>query len=154
MSSGEIRFREGSATSGDVRAHLKACDEKFLQRLSGKVDIEEYSIKITSNAKTFEAWSGGSLVGLVAAYMNDSIGHRAFITSVSVLPDFAGRGIASRLLDRCIVEASKERMDTIVLEVSRANIEAIRLYEKRGFAKVESRDEAVVMSLSVAGIRQ
>jgi ribosomal protein S18 acetylase RimI-like enzyme len=151
MSSDEIQFRDGTAAPAEIQAHLKACDDEFFRRLSDKVDVGEYSIKIGSNAKTFEAWSGDSLVGLVAAYMNDSSGRRAFVTNVSVVRAFAGRGIATTLLDRCVTRASQEGMRTIALEVSRDSSEAMRLYEKYGFSKIESRDGIVLMSLTIGG---
>ena len=42
------------------------------------------------------------LVGLVAAYCNASDRRLAFVTSVSVLPDWSGQGLASRLIKDCI----------------------------------------------------
>ncbi len=95
-----IEFREGTATKEDIHAHLEECDGGFHPKLSLKVDIGEYAAKIRARARTFEAWSGEKLVGLVAAYMNDRATRTGFITSVSVATSFVGRGIASALLDQ------------------------------------------------------
>jgi len=95
MSCEGIAFREGTATREDIQAHLEACDADFSPRLSVKVDIGEYSRKISARAQTFEAWFGDTLVGLVAAYMNDSLTRSGFITNVTVAKAFMGRGIAS-----------------------------------------------------------
>src|SRR5438477_2194200 len=72
MSREGIEFREGTATQEDIQTHLEARDVDFSPRLSLKVDIGDYSRKINARAQTFEAWFGDTLVGLVAAYMNDS----------------------------------------------------------------------------------
>jgi len=114
-----------------------------------KVNIHEYSTKIRTRAKTFEAWSGKALVGLVAAYMNDSRTRAGFITSVSVAKGFIGRGIASALLDRCLEKSRQEGMKTIRLEVGLESLEAIRLYKNFGFSETVRQGETVSMELEI-----
>jgi ribosomal protein S18 acetylase RimI-like enzyme len=128
MSRDGIEFREGTATQEDIRAHLEGCDENFSPRLSIKVEIGEYARKISAKARTFEAWFGDTLVGLVAAYLNDHGARSGFITNVSVAKAFMGRGIAAALLDRCLDRSRQEGMEAIGLEVSVESREAIRLY--------------------------
>jgi ribosomal protein S18 acetylase RimI-like enzyme len=154
MSREGIEFREGTATQEDIQAHLEGCDVDFSPRLSLKVDIGEYSRKISARAKTFEAWFGDTLVGLVAAYMNDSGARRGFITNVTVAKAFMGRGIASALLDRCLDKSRQEGMEVIVLEVSIESREAIRLYQKLGFSELERKGEIVLMRLTISEKRQ
>jgi len=58
----------------------------------------------------------------------------ARIVSIAVLPDFRRRGIAEELLagiEECASAASAERL---VLEVAQANVPAINLYLRHGFA--------------------
>ena len=119
-----IEFREGTATKEDIRDHLEACDRDFAPNLSLKVNIEEYSTKIRTRARTFEAWSDKVLIGLVAAYLNDSGTRTGFITSVSVAKEFMGRGIASALLDHCLDRSRQEGMKAVRLEVSSESHEA------------------------------
>jgi ribosomal protein S18 acetylase RimI-like enzyme len=154
MSREWIEFREGTATQEDIQAHLEGCDVDFSPRLSLKVDIGEYSRKISARAKTFEAWFGDTLVGLVAAYMNDSRTRSGFITNVSVAKAFMGRDIASALLDRCLNRLRQEGMEVIGLEVSMESREAIRLYEKLGFSELERKGEIVLMRLTINEKRQ
>jgi len=154
MSCDGIEFREGTATKEEIQAHLEECDTGFSPRLGAKVNIAEYSEKIRMRAKTFEAWSGKALVGLVAAYMNDSGTRTGFITSVSVANDFKGRGIASTLLDHCINRSRQEGMRAVRLEVSLGSGEAIRLYKKRGFSELERRATTVSMELEFSDNRQ
>ncbi len=154
MSREGIEFREGTATEEDIRAHLADCDGNFSPRLSLKVDIGEYSRKISVKAQTFEAWFGDSLVGLVAAYLNDRDARRGFITNVSVAKEFMGRGIASALLDRCLDRSKQDGVEAIGLEVSTTSREAIRLYEKLGFSELERKGETVVMGMTIGERRR
>ena len=154
MSGDWIEFREGTVTKEEIRGHLEECDTAFSPPLSLKVNIEEYSTKIKSLAKTFEAWSGKDLVGLVAAYMNDSVTRCTFITSVSVARDFLGRGIASTLLDHCVRTSRQEGMKSVRLDVSVDSREAIRIYQNFGFSEIERRGDTVSMELDISEKRQ
>jgi ribosomal protein S18 acetylase RimI-like enzyme len=149
-----IEFHEGTATKEDIRAHLQACDRDFAPNLSLKVNIEEYSTKIRTRAKTFEAWSDKVLIGLVAVYMNDSGTRTGFITSVSVAKEFMGRGIASTLLDHCLNRLRQEGMKVVRLEVSSESHEAIRLYKNLGFSEIMCKGEIVSMEMEISEKRQ
>ena len=147
--SGPVEFSSNSATATQVASHLSRCDVDFEPLLSARVDIAEYSEKIVDNAMRFEAWAGGALVGLVAAYCNDSERRTAYITNVSVCREWQGGGVASRLLVRCIEYVNEQRFKRIELEVDRENFGAIKLYEKYDFTVNSVNGSAVVMHLNV-----
>ena len=85
-----VRYAVANASREELSAHLVRCDPHFVPRLSERLDIVSYAQKIHEKAVTFEAWNGGSLVGLVAAYMNDPDGREAYVTNVSVEVAFQG----------------------------------------------------------------
>jgi ribosomal protein S18 acetylase RimI-like enzyme len=124
--------RRNTASAAAVAAHLAACDASFVPPLSGRVDVDAYAAKIAGRAERFEAWSGDTLAGLVAAYAGDPDG-TAFITNVSVLPAFARRGIAAALLQDCIAWLRGAGRHWARLEVSGDNSAAIHLYRGFGF---------------------
>jgi ribosomal protein S18 acetylase RimI-like enzyme len=126
-------FCTGRAGLRDISSHLHCCDSKFVPTLSSRLDIDKYSKKILEHAKIFEAWVDDDLVGLVAVYCNSSEGVAAFITNVSVLPSWVGKGIATQLIDYCILQVTQLGFKRIDLEVSKDNQAAIALYEKHGF---------------------
>ena len=132
--SGDVLYQHNASTERDVAEHLQCCDASFIPRLSARTDLPDYARKIASKAERFEAWSADRLVGLVAAYCNDMRERTAYITSVSVLEEWTGRGIARRLVDDCVDHARGMGMTRIALEVSSDNLSAIRLYEGRGFS--------------------
>ncbi len=147
MNDDGIEYHEGRATREDIEAHLERCDRDFSPDLSLKVDIGEYSTKLKARARTFEAWSRKALVGLVAAYMNDAGTRIGYISSVSVVREFTGRGIALALLELCRESARREGMEALRLKVSQESARAIRLYEKFGFSEIEREGKSVVMEL-------
>jgi predicted N-acetyltransferase YhbS len=115
------------ATELEILNHLSACDDEFVKALRARADLKEYSRKIYSKAIRFEAWAGGTLVGLVAAYCNDQSKRMAYITSVSVLMKWQGKGIAMQLISRCIEHA--------------------KMYEKCGFVADDAIDSFITMNL-------
>jgi ribosomal protein S18 acetylase RimI-like enzyme len=129
-----VSYAAGAATAEQIAAHLVRCDARFEPSLSARVDIAAYAAKLSAHASRFEAWSDGELVGLVAAYCNDLTRGTAYITSVSVLEKWAGLGIATTLLRRCIDYAKLEGFRQIRLEVSSSSRRAIELYRKCGFS--------------------
>ena len=139
-----LRFLVGTGTERDIRDHLLACDAQFRPRLSDRVDIGEYARKVAELALTIEAWNGTLLVGLVAAYVATN-GESCYITNVSVLPGFTGRGIATRLLRNLVTDPACRDVTAILLEVSKQSVEASRLYFSVGFRPASESGDRVLM---------
>ena len=144
-----VEYLSNKATEAETADHLSRCDADFVPPLSGRVEISDYAQKIASKAMRFEAWSGGTLVGLVAAYCNDQKKRIAYITSVSVLREWTGKGIAANLMKQCIEHAETSGMRQISLEVASDNTPAIKLYEKSGFVVGKVKAPFSSMNLSL-----
>jgi len=136
------------ASAAAIAAHLRHCDDDFIPRLSDRVNIDEYSQKIAGRAMRFEAWSDGSLVGLVAAYF-DADGRSAYITTVSVDPTYRNRGVASRLLIQCVAHAQERGDSYVLLEVDRQNGPAMDLYKEMGFSVDDVNERTISMRLDL-----
>lgn len=128
-----IDYKIKSASVAEITEHLKAASKFFIPPLHETVDIDKYSEKIFNLAETFEAWSDGKLIGLIAAYLNDFKNKCGFITSVSVNKEFMSQGISSILIDMCIKNAIEKKMKEVSLEVHQLNDKAIALYKKKDF---------------------
>jgi len=142
-----VEYLSGTASEVQIIEHLSCCDANFVPPLSGRIDINDYAKKIAGKAMRFEAWSGGTLVGLVAAYCNDHEKRIAYITSVSVLKAWTGKGIAVQLMNYCIEHSKMLGMREIVLEVAQDNRPAIRLYERSGFVAGNMNPPFITMNL-------
>ena len=144
-----VDYSLNQASAAEIAEHLLCCDADFMPPLSGWVEISEYAQKIVSKAVRFEAWSGSTLVGLVAAYCNDQEELIAYITSVSVLKAWTGKGIAACLVGQCSEHAKVLGMRQISLEVVSDNTPAIKLYEKCGFVAGKANAPFVTMGLNL-----
>lgn len=142
-----VEYLSNKASETEIAEHLSRCDADFIPPLSGRVEINNYAKKIIDNAARFEAWFGNRLIGLVAAYFNDEEGHIAYITSVSILNEWVGKGISEILMTKCIEHAKAAGILVISLEVACSNKPAINLYEKTGFIAIKTIAQRILMSL-------
>lgn len=133
MTDETLAFRRDTATREHIRAHLRACDGRFVPSLGNRVDIDAYAAKLADRAASFEAWNGNLLVGLVAAYMNDRATGCGHVTNVSVASDHEGRGVASRLMRMCLEAARESGMSVMTIEVSADNSRSMGLCRRFGF---------------------
>ena len=147
----DIGYLVNTASEVVIAEHLLFCDGDFVPTLSERVEIPDYAQKIISKATRFEAWSNGTLVGLVAAYCNDQETRIAHITSVSVLKEWTGKGLAASLINHCVAYAKAAGMRQIGLEVAAANVPAIKLYEKSGFVMGKLGVPLIPMTLDLKG---
>ncbi|PIY97322.1 MAG: GNAT family N-acetyltransferase [Candidatus Kerfeldbacteria bacterium CG_4_10_14_0_8_um_filter_42_10] len=150
MDISNLEYKSKTATEAEIYTHLKECDDNFIPPLSEKVDVQEYSKKLYGKSVTFEAWSKNILAGLVAAYFNDPKNQTGYITNVSLIKDYSGRGIASRLIEDCIQYAKQNKFREIRLEVNKDNGPAIHLYKKYGFIEYEKNDNSLFMMFKVS----
>ncbi len=90
----------------------------------------------------------GRLVGNVS-YGRESGGVAACsISNVAVLPEFRGRGVASRLLDVTLEHLARRACRRVFLEVRADNEPAKSLYRKRGFVVYNTVHEQFLSSYS------
>jgi ribosomal protein S18 acetylase RimI-like enzyme len=128
-----IIFSINRSSASEIAAHLVRVDASFEPLLSSRVDIRTYGQKIYDRAVRFEAWLGEKLIGLVASYCNEHDSGNAFMTSVSVWPEYQGQGVASQLMHHSIEHVRGLGFRQIELEVNERNLQAIALYQKLRF---------------------
>ena len=71
------------------------------------------------------------ILGYVGMYFTSEEGE---ITNVAVSPQERCRGVGGMMLDAIKREAEKHSLERLILEVRVSNENAIRLYERKGFA--------------------
>ena len=140
-----VVYKTKTADAQNIYTHLNACKDNFIPALDKTVDIAAYSKKIAENCITFEAWINNNLAGLIAAYFNDPENTAGFITNVSILKTYAGKGLASALLKNCISYGIENKFKEINLEVYDKNEGAIRLYKKFDFYQSATKNNLLIL---------
>ena len=149
----EIQYKINKADATGIAGHLALCGADFIPVLSARIRIEDYAQKIASRACRFEAWTEDTLVGLVAAYFGTEEPRVIHVTSVSVLRDWTGHGIAAALIGRCFARAVELGIGRVTLEVAETNVRAAGLYDKFGFQPIGHNGQFIIME-SIVGKNQ
>jgi ribosomal protein S18 acetylase RimI-like enzyme len=141
-----ISFTINESSQDQIFCHLNECDLDFIPSLSSRIDIETYSNKIRSNAVTIEAFCDDNLIGLLAVYVKKDEISDSYITNVSVVKEYWGKGIGSSLLHHCITFLQNHHIKGVTLEVNSENIVVQRFYKKSGFNIVGEKHNVIIMS--------
>lgn len=131
-------------TLQQIKDHLIICSDTFVPSLNSYVNIDEYSKKIFDKSVLFTKFDNYKLIGLVAVYDNHKE-KNAWITNVSVDPNYFKKGIASELLIECEKHFKNKKYINIFLEVFVDNKRAINLYKKQGFKTHKIQDEKMTL---------
>lgn len=117
------------ATATDIPA-LVALEQGF--PLEDRFPASTWRRLLRGNALTYAAVSDEEIVG-AAVYLFRAGTKVARLYSLTVSPDWRGRGIAAALLRAGEQDALSRACDRVRLEVRQSNTTAIRLYERHGF---------------------
>lgn len=78
-------------------------------------------------------WETGDLIAIAGTHLYSPALGVCAIGNVYTRSDRRGRGLAARTTSAVIAQALRDRIPTIVLNVSRSNVAAQRVYERLGF---------------------
>jgi ribosomal-protein-alanine N-acetyltransferase len=132
-----MKFALDESDVGQLLTHLQGADADFIPPLSTRINLLAYAEKIFKNARRVEAWDCQILAGCIAIYA-DGTANVGFISNVSVLPRYQGRGLASQLLKRALDFAVELDLVRVRLEVHADNAAALALYRRHGFQQDQS----------------
>lgn len=120
-------------TAEDIKVNAQGLHGEFVPRRIAYLQ-KEIAAEDGINQVTFVAKVDGKVVGYVAP-RHDADGHR-MISMIYVLPEYQGKGIGSKLLQRALDWFGHDQ--DIFLEVVSYNQSAIHFYEKFGFEKTNN----------------
>jgi ribosomal protein S18 acetylase RimI-like enzyme len=143
-----VEYYFNRAIESEIEEHLKLCENNFIPPLSERVNLHRYAKKISDKAVRFEAWEENILIALIAAYCDDNENRSVFITSVSVLKEMQGKGLASKLMKQFIKHIKAHGFKQAILQVSKKNVDAIRFYGKHSFIISKMEEKTALMHLN------
>lgn len=108
-------------------------------------EVEEYDLKILSNAKKYIIDKGGKI--FFAKTENEIIATVALmptenkltyeLTKMAVKPNFRNRGVGKKLLNKCIEFSNSNFSKSIILYSNKKLTNAIHLYQSYGFKEIK-----------------
>lgn len=117
----------------EILLFLQKVDSLFPIKLSDKTDLTTLSEKFISLGTVFSISENEDTVGLIAGYNNDGVNLKAYISVLAILPEYQGKGYASKLLSDFTEDCKKKKIKRIELFTHKTNKNAINMYKKNGF---------------------
>jgi GNAT superfamily N-acetyltransferase len=132
----EIRLRK--LTKASFRLALPLLEAQYREH-----DIDLSGARLSRAARTLLDGNGVLLLagsaGVAALswqYSLERAGRIAWLEELYVAPDFRGRGLGAKLLERAAQEARRAGCVSLELEVVRGHERAARLYLREGFTRL------------------
>lgn len=147
----DIKYSIGQASLSEIVSHLQDVDKSFVPILSSTVNLEFFAKKIYDNTIRFEAWNNQKLVGLLSVYFNNHTTKNGFINHIAIENFYQSQGISKNLMTRCIKYGFNNGFESIILEVSKDNYIARKLYENFGFRVSDDQSTKVQMITKLRG---
>lgn len=110
--------------------------------LERKIDIRDYARKLCLNGIVLLAEDEeNNSTGLLGAYMNNQETKTAYISFLSVDPNFRGRYVGESLMHKVEKLAVESGMSSLVLEVRKFNYNGIAFYKHLGYTILDEASE-------------
>lgn len=129
------------ATKEEVYHFLKKVDCLFPIPLSEKQDLKILSEKLFEKGTIRVAMDDGKIISMVAGYTENMIDNRAYISVVATLEEYAGKGIAKKLIKEFIDVCKNKKIDAVHLYAVPSNVIAVNMYKNLGFVEWKLNDE-------------
>lgn len=143
----EIKHFAPPSNVKDIETFLRNVDKEFIPELSARVDIAEYSQKLSHSAEIFNMYIDGDIVGNISVYMNQ--GTQGYISSFAISSEYQRKGLGKKLWKEVESYAKDKNITEIFLEVSRKNKTAFLFYQCLGFEIEETNEECIKMRKQV-----
>lgn len=102
------------------------------------VDLTDEEWRRRLEIPVFLAFRGEEPVGVIGLQREQGVKlkHRALVIMVYVRNDVRGSGLAKRLLDSVVEQASRDGIRQLELHVRAENATAVRFYKREGFVEI------------------
>ena len=120
-----------------IKGFLCAVEQHFYEPLSQRVDIQEYALKLSTNAKNlFLVEESGADVAHVAFYENKKE-NSIFISSIATKTTHRNNGLGGYILEVIKTYAKENNYKEIELEVDARANKLISFYKKNSFVELK-----------------
>ncbi|WP_299880860.1 GNAT family N-acetyltransferase [uncultured Cocleimonas sp.] len=133
MSSQEIKFEIKELSVLEISDFFKAHDNDYFEKLSDRVNINEYSEKLLESSIQFTLWDNVNLIGLSPCYFNNVEEKVGYISSLTIKEGFRGRKLGSKLIARIGEYAKEHGFNVVMVKIHYLNEMSHQFYKKNGF---------------------
>lgn len=127
------QFQIESLSILEISDFFKEHDDHYFEKLSDRVDIDDYSQKLLENSLQFTLRDDIDLIGLSPCYFNNDKEKVGYISSLTIKEDFRGRKLGSAMIKEIAQFARNKKYNTIMVKIHYDNHISHNFYLKNGF---------------------
>ena len=147
MDSKNIQFEINKLPEKRISDFFKEHDNDYFERLSDRIDIDDYSQKVYQNATHFTLNDNEKLIGFSPCYFNDDTKEKAYISSLTIIDGYRRSKHGTNLLSHIKAFATEQGVKQLIVSVHSKNQNSINFYNKNAFSIGEQNDENESCSL-------
>jgi ribosomal protein S18 acetylase RimI-like enzyme len=102
-------------------------------KLKKKIVLYKHNIK-SKNNKWIVAKLNRKIIGFISAYKINN--QKGKIRLLFIKPELQGKGIGKQLMNEILIWFKDQAIDVVIISVVKDNMDAIKFYEKFGFASI------------------
>lgn len=151
MKISNLQFDIKTLSLTEVSLFFKEHDNDYFERLSDRVDIEEYSSKLLENAIFFTLSDDSTLIGLSPCYFNNEEEKVAYISSLTIKNGFRRKTLGSEMIKQIAAHAKSKRFNDVLVKIHYDNKASQYFYHRNGFTdfKKDRENDFRLLKLSV-----
>lgn len=96
-----------------IETFLRKVDSSFPVALSQKQNLHSFAAKLHDKATLCVEFHNQKILGMVAGYIKNTIGNRAYITVVATLEEAQRRGLAGKLMKEFMIICKEEGLEAV-----------------------------------------
>jgi len=120
-------------TKDEITTFLKLNDNDFFEKLSDRVDIDEYSQRLYEKSLHFTLYDGDKLIGFSPCYFNNKLQGIGYISSLAIRDGYRRLGLGTYMLNKIKAYAQKNSFTIIHVTIHIDNQISRTFYKKNGF---------------------
>lgn len=132
---------KGELNSNDILTFFKSVDDDFVPKFSSRVNLKEYSKRLSERAVNICAFSGSKLVGLASVYFNEYPTF-SYWTYFAVRSDYWHIGLGVKLEENLIEFCKLNNSAGINGEMRQSNKRLLKMHKAFGFKDMGVYEEA------------
>lgn len=121
---------------------VDSMDKFFNPSIGKQVSLDDYIKKLKNQGHILGGLdSDKNITCLIGFYANDQINQKAFISYLSVSPEYQGKGLAKKLIKEVLSICKKKNMKICQVTTWSENKNALSLYRQLGFKALYQKQE-------------
>ncbi len=151
MNTPNLKFDIKKLPLSEISLFFKEHDNDYFERLSDRVDIDQYSSKLLENATFFTLTDSSKLIGLSPCYFNNDAEKVAYISSLTINEGFRGKRLGSDMIKQIATHAKTKSYKEVLVKIHYDNTASQNFYHKNGFTdfKIDKENDFRLLQLKV-----